>query len=237
MGSACPLKRAYCVRDNGEATMRNKLYMFAVLLITILSLSGCMAAAALPAALPAFKTLQGSLPASGDGVEVTFKKNDSSPLTSDVRRVAIMPGGQWETELANSLEADTRFDVVTPNATSAALVKAGVQPSFGSMTDKEQSALYASACRTTRSDMLLFAKHGAVTPNIGFWTLDRHHTAQVAEISAFSCGDKRIVWNDTMTVKILLGGGTAAPQEKVNKIAGIAWANRLLSTSKVAQSN
>lgn len=214
--------------------MRNKLCMFAALLIAALSLSGCMAAAALPAAFPAFKTLQGALPASGDGVEVSFEKNDPSPLTSDVRRVAIMPGGQWEVPLAERLETHARFDVVTPNMVSAALVKAGVQPVFGSMTENERTSRYTSSCRATNADMLIAAKHGAVTPNAGVLMLERAHHLQRAEIYVFSCKQQQIVWNDTMTVKTFHGGGTAAPQERVNTIAGNAWAKRLTGELRVA---
>lgn len=203
-----------------------------------LLLSGC-AAALIPmtvgmAAVSGFQGYKTFQTTTGGTAEVAFDTGGSTtPLTPEVRRIAVWQNGVREIRLTERLHSTGRFDVLSPNATAEALSKTGRQPVAGLMTAQEQAAFYGSICKATKADLILFAADQGINFNKNMWSLERANNTRVVDLSAFSCKTNSITWTDRMNVKVEVAG-SAPPEGEIARIAGDAWADRLLGSVPAA---
>lgn len=203
-----------------------------------LLLSGC-AAALIPmtvgmAAVSGFQGYKTFQTTTGGTVEVAFDTGGSAtPLTPEVRRIAVWQNGVREIRLTERLHSTGRFDVLSPNATAEALSRTGRQPVAGLMTAQEQAAFYGSICKATKADLVLFAADQGINFNKNMWSLERANNTRVVDLLAFSCKTNSITWTDRMNVKVEVAG-SAPPEGEIARIAGDAWADRLLGVVPAA---
>ena len=220
------------VGSSGGRAWRRPIPSWVIVTLAFPLLSGC-AAALVPMTIgmvavsgfQAYKTIQLT---TGGSAKVAFDTGGSStPLTPEVRRVAVWQNGTREIRLTERLLATGRFEVLSPNATAEALRKTGTQPVAGAMTSQEQASFYGAICKATKADLILFAADQGINFNKNMWSLERANNTRVIDLSAFSCKTNSITWTDRMNVKVEVAG-SAPPEGEIARVAGDAWADRLL---------
>jgi len=220
------------VRASGGGARRKRIPSWVMVALAFPLLSGC-AAALIPmtvgmaavSGLQGYKTFQTT---TGGTAKVAFDTGGpATPLTPEVRRIAVWQNGVREIRLTERLLSTGRFEVLSPNATAEALRKTGRQPVAGLMTAQEQAAFYGSLCKATKADLILFAADQGINFNKNIWSLERANNTRVVDLSAFSCKANNITWTDRMNVKVEVAG-SAPPEGEIARIAGDAWADRLL---------
>lgn len=220
------------VRASGGRACRRPIPSWVIVALAFPLLSGC-AAALVPMTIgmvavsgfQAYKTIQLT---TGGSAKVAFDTGGSNtPLTPEVRRVAVWQNGAREIRLTERLVATGRFEVLSPNATAEALRKTGAQPVAGTMTSQEQAAFYGAICKATKADVVLFAGDQGINFNSNMWSLERANNTRVIDLSAFSCAANSITWTDRMNVKVEVAG-SVPPEGEIARVAGDAWADRLL---------
>lgn len=213
----------------------------AILLSLSVLMSGCVAIA-LPlmaagtlagmgiAGFSMFKTVQTM---TGGKVAVGFGSKDSKTVPPPqplplVKTIGIWPNGDREVFLAESLIASGRFKVITPSSAGRSLASLAVDFDLSSKTMAEQSQDFDKLCGAVKADLILAAKDIGLSSNSGFFKIKRGGFTISSELIGYSCTNHSVVWRDTMAVTQETGGSSTADGE-VAKIAGEAWAERILS--------
>lgn len=170
----------------------------------------------------------------GGTVRIAFGSSDSknaappAPLPSSLRRLAIWPGDAAEVRLAERLSASGRFNVVTPDAVSRALAHGGLE--LASMTSGERSAALDRACRATGAQAVALGVQQGTSTNDNLFSLHRGNVTTKVDLEVYDCRAHQVAWRDTMAIILDVGGHTPDETE-VNRIAGDAWADRLLQAA------
>lgn len=206
-----------------------------------LFLSGCVAAA-IPlvmatsvaglgvAGFGMYKAVQLS---SGGSVKIGFatgpdgKKKPPEPLPAG-RRVAVWPGSGGEVEFSEHLQRSGRFDVVPPATVARTLAAGHYSTDLKQLTDGEMSAEFQHVCNAKHVDFVFADRDLGISTNDNMWSLSRANVTAKSDLFGYGCHQQSIVWRDQIIIVMEVGGHTEATPE-VQRIAGDAWAERLLS--------
>ena len=176
-----------------------------------------------------FKVVQ---TAGGGKVAVGFGSKDSKTIPPPqplplVRSIAIWPNTDREVFLAERLIASQRFKVTTPSAAARSLTSLTVDVDLKSKTVAEQSQDFDKLSRAVGADLVLAAKDIGMSVKGGFFQMKRGGFTTTSDLIGYSCRGRSVVWRDTMAVTQQTGS-TIASDGEVAKIAGDAWAERIL---------
>lgn len=213
-------------------------------LTTAVGLQGCVAA--IPVLMAAslategfvmFKTVQ--TVTGGGKVQVGFgekgEKNHVAPPLPRARRIGIWPttggtvtGGAGEVAMAEKLSTGPGLAVVTPNQMQQALARSNIKD-MTQLTGAEKDAAFLTVCRSAVIDQIYIAQQSGERANMGFLTLGRANTTTVFDLQVFDCRQRRLVWQDKMTVVVDMTGARTADPNEILKVVGQAWADWMLA--------
>jgi hypothetical protein len=217
------------------ASVGNQL-RFGLLVAAGFGLSACAAAVVpLTAAeigvggYEAYKLVQTS---EGGSVGVSFAKTDGKeappkPLPP-ARHVAIWPGDEHERYLAEQLQKSGQFTVDTPGKVRVILANANISTNIKDLTDAERIGAFSIVCRKTRSDLVLAARDAGSVNHANSLSLSPANRVMTADLMAFSCAQRTVVWRDEMNLKVEIGDKTPST-EAIAKVGGDAWADRIVA--------
>jgi hypothetical protein len=200
------------------------------------ALAGCAAAAipltAAQVGIGGFEAYKLVGTSTGGSVGVAFpKKADKEippqPLPS-IRRVAVWPDNEDEVHFAEKLMASKRFDVVTPGHVRVILNDAKISANLNELTATEQATAMNTVCRRSKADMVLASRDAGSVSKANGLSFTNAQKITKNDLLAFSCAQKTIVWRDQMTLIVEIGDKTPSTVE-IAKVAGEAWANRIIA--------
>lgn len=219
------------------------LYKSVGILIIVIILSGC-AAAVLPVMLASYavagfsvyKVVQTS--DGGGEISISFASEDDKltpppPLPAG-NRVAVWPEdaagmflSRQSTYLAEALMQSTVFDVTTPSSVSMVLEAEGISNTLLSLTSKERTSVFSTVCDGANVDIVFASQEqGDLETNVNAFSLSRNNMRTSANMFAYSCSDKSMVWNEQMMITI--EGGKSSATAEINKIVAETWVERIL---------
>lgn len=217
---------------------------YALLMAAAVALSAC-AAAVVPltaaeigvGSYEAYKLVQTS---EGGSVGVSFGQKDGMDLAPQPlppsRRVAIWPGDEHERYLAEKLQKSGRFTVETPGKVRVILANANISPYIKDLTNTEQIEAFSIVCRKTRSDLVLAARDAGSVNHSNGLSLSPANRVTTADLTAFSCARRTVVWRDQMNLKVEIGDKTPST-EAIAEVGGEAWADRIVAAETQPESS
>ncbi len=223
---------------------RNKSGRFAGAALAVslaIPLSGCIAAAvplayaaiAATSGFEAYKVVQTS---TGGSIHVGFvgqdgKENPPQPLPT-VRRVAVWPSDEGNVRFAEKLSASGRFDVTPPARVAVILAGAKMATDLTQLTEREQVDAFETVCQESHADLIFASRALGSSVNANTFSLSRANTTSRADLFAFSCAKRSIIWRDQIALVIDLGEKVPSTAE-IAQAGGDAWAERVMQAPTI----
>jgi len=207
-----------------------------------MTLSGCIAAA-VPlmgvvgvgmGAFSGFEMYKSVQLASGGSVEIEFPGKDGKtsppqPL-APVRRVAVWPGDEGDVAFAQRLQGSGRFaTVVAPASVFQILTDVKGSADLKLMTEEEEGKVFDTLCQRSKVELVLASKSLGASTNDNAFSFSRATVTAKADLLAYSCSQRAIVWRDQIILVMKLGGGSTSSSSELNKAGADAWADRIFS--------
>ena len=203
-------------------------------------LSGCIAAA-VPLLIAqvgvlgfaGYKLVQTS---SGGAVGVAFpgpdgKEAPPQPLPP-ARTAAVWPGNAAEVRFAEKLAMSGRFEVTPPAKVSVILADAKIGTTLTRLTSAEQAEAFGVVCNESRANLVFAGIDRGTETDARVFTLSRPSVTTKADLLAFSCSRKVIVWRDQLALIVEIGDRRTSNSEMLSA-GGDAWADRILEAQRL----
>jgi len=221
----------------GADSIRSRAIGPTAVLISTFFLSGCVAAA-IPLVLAeggalgfeGFKLFQTG---TGGAIRVGFPGKDGKeappqPLPN-VRRVAVWPHDEGNVRFAEKLAESGKFEVTPPAKVSVILSDAKITADLKTLTEQEQVEAYDTVCRATNADLVFASRALGASAETNAFSFSRGNISSKADLFAYSCSKKSIVWRDQIAMIIEVGDKIPSEGEQA-QAAGDAWADRILQS-------
>jgi hypothetical protein len=169
---------------------------------------------------------------SGGSVGIDFPKGKDGkvlppqPLTP-VSRAAVWPGDAGTVRFAEKL-GQAGLKVSPPATVLAKLADLHPTVDLNQVTEAERDEAFDAVCKRLGVELVFAARSLGTSSDSNTFSLSRATVTSKADLLAYSCARKQIVWTDQIVLVVELGASHTPTSSEIAQVGGDAWAERVL---------